>query len=151
MPPIIVSDASCLILYSNIGEFELLRKVFGQITITEIVSNEFKQPLPGWVQISNPKGHLHFQLKDRLDYGEATSISLAAEIKGSLLIIDELKGRRIAKDLNIRITGSLGILVAAKNLGIIESVKPVLRKIKQTNFRFSDKLLQKVLIRAKEE
>lgn len=151
MPQIIVSDASCLILYSNIGEIELLKELYKKITITEIVSKEFNQPLPDWIQICNPTGNLHFQLINLLDLGDATSISLAAEFTGSLLIIDELKGRRIAKNLNISISGSLGILVNAKRKGIIDSVKPILLKISQTNFRFSDKLLKKVLVLAKEE
>ena len=150
MPPIIVSDASCLILYSKIVDFLILKKVFKQITITESVSKEFNQPLPCWVQVRNPVGDFHLRLLNQLDYGEATSISLASEFENSLLIIDELKGRKIAKELNINITGSLGILVAAKNKGIIDSVKPILLKVRQTNFRLSDKLIEMVLLRSGE-
>ncbi len=56
----------------------------------------------------NPTTNLHLGLQGFIDPGEATSISLAAEFKGSLLIIDEQKGRKVAKELGIAISGSLG-------------------------------------------
>lgn len=151
MQKIIVSDASCLILFYKIGELELLQKVFGQIIITEIVSKEFKRPVPGWIQIINPSTNLHLGLQVFLDPGEATSISLALEFKESLLIIDESKGRKIAKELGVRISGSLGVLVIAKNKGIIDSIKPIIERIKQTNFWLSDRLIKKVLQHVNEE
>lgn len=151
MQKIIVSDTSCLILFYKIGELELLRKVFGEIIITETVSKEFKRAIPKWIQIINPSTNLHFGLQGFLDPGEATSISLAVEYKGSLLIIDESKGRRVAKELGIAISGSLGILVTAKKRGIIDSVKPIIERITQTNFRLSDKLIRKVLQHVNEE
>lgn len=145
MPIVIVSDISCLILFYKIGELELLHKIYGQIVITETVSQEFTKPLPDWVLVQNPKTNIHQGLMSFLDAGEATSIALAAELSDSLLIIDESKGRRVAKELGIEITGSLGTLVAAKNKGIIQSMKPILDRIKQTNFRISDELLKKIL------
>ena len=151
MQKIIVSDTSCLILFHKIGELELLQKVFGEIIITETVYREFKRPIPKWIQVLNPSTNLHFGLQGFLDPGEATSISLATEFKGSLLIIDESKGRKVAKEFGIAISGSLGVLVTAKNRGVIDSVKPIIEKITQTNFRLSDKLIKKVLQHFSEE
>ena len=73
--------------------------------------------------------------------------ALALEKESCLLIIDEYKGRREAKLLNINCTGTLGILIIAKEKGIIESVSHVLDQIKQTNFRISDELIQETLKR----
>jgi predicted nucleic acid-binding protein len=56
------------------------------------------------------------------------------------LIIDDLKGRRFAQKTGIAITGTLGILVEAKIAGIIPAVRPLLLKIRETNFRISTKL-----------
>ena len=151
MPTVIVSDTSCLILFYKIGELELLNKIYGQIVITETVSKEFKKPLPDWIQVQNPITNLHQGLMSFLDAGEATSIALAAELSDCLLIIDESKGRRVAKEMGIGITGSLGSLIAAKQKGIIHSVKPILDKIKQTNFRISDDLVNKILHLANEK
>lgn len=86
-----------------------------------------------------------------IDPGEATSIALAAELKESLLIIGDLKERKVATELGIHITGSLGVLLTAKNKGAIDSVKPIIEKRKETNFRMSDYLIEKVLELAKEQ
>lgn len=115
MQKVIVSDTGCLILFYKIDELELLQKVFGHIIITEtVVSKEFKRPVPKWIQVINPSTNLHVGLQGFLDPGEATSTSLATEFKGSLLIIDEKKGRKVAKELGLAISGSLGVLVTAK-------------------------------------
>jgi predicted nucleic acid-binding protein len=151
MPAAIVSDTSCLILFYKIGEMDLLHKVYGQIIITGTVSHEFKRPLPDWIAVQDPKTNLHQGLISFLDTGEATSIALALELSDALLIIDESKGRRVAKELGIQITGSLGIIIAAKEKGIIQSVKPTINKIKETNFRLSDDLLNRILRLANEK
>lgn len=151
MQKIIVSDTSCLILFYKIGQFELLKKVFGQIIITETVLSEFKRPVPEWIRVLKPVKNLHLGLQGFLDPGEAASIALATEFKECLLIIDEIKGRKVARELGIAISGSLGVLVIAKNKGIINSIKPVIERIKQTNFRLSDELIRKVLLSVNEE
>lgn len=151
MQKIIVADTSCLILYYKIGEIELLRKLFGNILITETVAKEFNSPIPPWIHIKNPVSNLQRVLQEKLDPGEATSISLAAELEESLLIIDESKGRKMARTLGLTITGSLGILVAAKKRGIITHVKPILEKITQTNFRITEELIIKILHQTQED
>lgn len=150
MQKIIVSDTSCLILFYKIGEFELLHKVFGQIIITETIFKEFNRPIPDWIHVLNPSTNLHIGLKSFLDAGEASAISLASEFKDSILIIDELKGRKIAKELGLKITGSIGVLLTAKNKGIISLIKPLLEKIRETNFRLSDELIKTTLFHANE-
>lgn len=75
-----------------------------------------------------------------LDKGEASAIALAMEEAECLLIIDELKGCKIAKQLGLAITGTLGLIIEAKSSGYIALVRPLLDKIKQTNFRLSEQL-----------
>lgn len=150
MHSVIVSDTSCLILLSKIGELELLEKVFGKITITEAVKSEFKDPLPEWITIINPSSNLHKGLEFILDPGEASSIGLAVELKDCLLIIDESKGRKISRELGVNVTGTLGVLLTAKQKGIITSLKPIIIKINTTNFRLSENLIGEVLFMANE-
>jgi len=145
MPNVIVSDTSCLILFYKIGELDLLKKLFGKLQITDIVLKEFNQPIPDWIEVVLLKTDVHKGLSGYLDPGEATSIALASEYEESLLIIDEIKGRKAAKELDIQITGSLGVLIAAKNKGHIEAVKPIINNIQKTNFRISEKLIEPVL------
>lgn len=145
MPSVIVSDTSCLILFYKIGELDLLKKLYGKLHITDTVLKEFNQPVPNWIEIVQLKTDVHKGLSGYLDAGEATSIAFALEHGGSLLIIDEIKGRKAAKEMGIPVTGSLGVLIASKNKGLLKAVKPIIEKIQKTNFRISEKLIERVL------
>ena len=57
-----------------------------------------------------------------------------------ILIVDDFKARKLAASLGIDIIGSIGILVKAKNEGVIVSVKPFFERIRNTDFRISDDL-----------
>lgn len=89
-------------------------------------------------------------MKLLLDSGESSSIALCLEKKNCLLIIDERKGRKVAQDLDIPIIGTLGILLEAKNLGLVYSLRPLLEEVLKTNFRISKQLLNVVLEQANE-
>ena len=78
-----------------------------------------------------------------MDKGEAEVMALGVEKKDSVLILDDKKARMIAKEaLDLKITGTLGILIKAKQQGLIPSLKEVLTKLEKSNFRIS-KVLQK--------
>ncbi|ADB36125.1 DUF3368 domain-containing protein [Spirosoma linguale] len=146
MQATIISDTSCLILLDKIGELSLLHAVFGEIVTTQFVADEFGEALPDWISIQNPTNKSsQLVLETTLDKGEASAIALAMETGNSLLIIDEAKGRKIAKQLGLAITGTLGVLAQAKLNGHIPFLKPLLGKIQQTNFRISEQLVREVL------
>lgn len=65
------------------------------------------------------------KLRNELDEGEADAITIACEIGADLLLIDEALGRKIAHQEGLRITGILGVLLDAKNQGLISHVKPL--------------------------
>ena len=147
----IISDASCLILFDKIGELELLHKLYGTIITTEEVAMEFGNPLPSWLEIKQPVNKNYQSIIEAsLDRGEASAIALAIEYEECLLIIDDLKGRKFAYKLRIAIIGTLGIILDAKLAGIIPSVNQLLIKIKQTNFRLTERLELWILNRAGE-
>jgi predicted nucleic acid-binding protein len=151
MPKAIIADTSCIILLDKIGELNLLHKLFGTIITTADVAKEFGPPLPEWVDIIEPHDKNYQSIiENTLDRGEASAIALALELPDSLLIIDELKGRKFAIQLGIKITGTIGIIVEAKNAGIINAVKPLITKIKKTNFRISEELEKQILDKAGE-
>ena len=151
MRKIILSDTSCLIILEKIGELELLHTVFGEIVITGEVANEYGLPLPRWISVQNPRDKNYQQiLEASVDKGEASAIALAVELENCLLIIDDLKGRNLAEQLGIKITGTFGLIIEAKLSGHIESVKPLLTKIKQTDFRLSKDIERKILLKANE-
>lgn len=150
MPNVIVSDTSCLILFHKIGELDLLNKLYGKLFITDVVFKEFNQPIPNWIEIVQLNTDVDKGLSGYLDAGEATSIALALEHEGSLLIIDENKGRKAAKEMGISVTGSLGVLITAKSKGHLKSVKPIIEKIQRTNFRISENLIERAIEKANE-
>ncbi|CAN5659009.1 hypothetical protein BH11BAC5_BH11BAC5_31420 [soil metagenome] len=147
----IISDTSCLILLDKIGELAILNKLFGTIITTAEVASEFGQPLPHWIEIRKPSDK-NYQaiIEASVDKGEASAIALAIELNDCLLIIDDLKGRKFANQIGLTIIGTIGVIVDAKLTGIITSVKPILAKIKLTNFRITEQLEAIILKRSGE-
>lgn len=76
-------------------------------------------------------------LELQLDKGEASAIALALEFKYSILIIDDNKARKIAEQLGLTITGTLGVIIRAKQKGIIDSVLSIVERLKSSGFRIS--------------
>jgi len=151
MQKAIISDTSCLILLDKIGELELLHKLFGTIITTTEVANEYGNHLPQWVELKEPNDkNCQAIIEASVDRGEASAIALALEFEDCLLIIDDLKGRKFATGLGLKITGTLGIIIEAKLAGYIASVKPILAKIKETNFRLTDTIEMILLLKAEE-
>ena len=147
----IISDTSCLIILDKIGELKILNKLFGVITTTSEVANEYGQELPSWFEIREPSDRNYQSIIEAsVDKGEASAIALAVELDDCLLIIDDLKGRKLAHELGLTIIGTIGVIIDAKLTGIIPSIKTILSKIKQTNFRISEELEILILKRAGE-
>ena len=146
MEKVIVADASCLIVLEKIGELGLLKEVFTSIAITKEVSQEFGLPLPDWIEVVEVSDKSRIaMLSLLLDKGEASSIALCLERTNPLLIVDEKKGRAIAKDLGLRIIGTLGVLMEAKRMGVVSDLRGLVEKLIDTDFRVSPALLQAIL------
>ncbi|GHT12802.1 DUF3368 domain-containing protein [Bacteroidia bacterium] len=151
MSKTIISDTSCFIVLAKIGQLELLQQLFGNVVTTPEIAEEFGEVLPNWVEIVAVKDKYKQQLFEvQVDKGESSAMALSLEIANSLLIIDDYKARKLARNLKINYTGTLGIIILSKQKGIISSIKPVLEKIKETNFRISAELEIQALIAAAE-
>ncbi len=134
----IISDTSCFIILTNIGELELLRKVYGQIVTTPDIASEYGETLPEWIEIVAVKDKYRQQLLEmQIDKGESSAIALALETPDSTIILDDYKARKIADQLGLIFTGTIGVIIKAKLTGVIPSIKPLIEKIKQTDFRLS--------------
>lgn len=64
-------------------------------------------------------------LQETLDPGESSAIALSLEYENATLLMDELRGRKVARQLGLNVTGTLGVIAQAKISGIIPSVKPI--------------------------
>lgn len=147
----IISDTSCFIILANIGELEILHKVYGQIVTTVDIATEYGEVLPKWVEVVTVKDKYRQQLLEmQIDKGESSAIALALETPDSTIILDDYKARRIARQLGLIFTGTIGVIIKAKLNGAIPSIKPLLEKIKQTDFRLSTEIELQALKEANE-
>ena len=107
MEKIVIADTRCIILFENIGALNLLKKLFNEILITKEVATEYGMELPDWIKIKSPSEKIFQEIsKMNLDKGEASAIALALDIENSILIIDDLKGRKIVEKLGLNFIGS---------------------------------------------
>lgn len=146
MHEIVISDTSCLILFDKIGELDLLRKVYDSVSTTPEVAQEFSEELPDWIKIDCVKDKKYQEfLETQVDRGEASAIALAKEMESSLLLLDDLKARKLASKLNLKFTGTLGVIHKAKQIGVLEKVKPIIEKLQATDFRISENIIAELL------
>ena len=143
---LVIADFSSLIAFVAIGELDLLVKLYHKVINTDVVRQEIHADLPNWIEVSSNYDLTQFQiLQLELDPGEASAIALALENPGSKLIIDEFKGRSVAKRLGLSVTGTTGIIIKAKEQGLIISGREMLVKLKIHGFCLSDKLKKQII------
>ena len=149
---IVIADTSCFILLDKIDELELLKRLFDEIATTKEIVQEFGKELPDWIKIESAKDRKYqTALALEVDEGEASAIALSTEKVDALLILDDLQARRLAEKLGLHYTGTLGMIARARKEGVIESVKPIIEKIRNTNFRFSEEVFTTIIRIAGEE
>ncbi|MCG8513087.1 MAG: DUF3368 domain-containing protein [Halanaerobiales bacterium] len=144
--PKVISNTSCLIVLDNIDMLGILKELYGSIIITKEVSEEFCRTIPDWIDVREVNDQKYLELlKNFVDLGEASTIALSVEIDNSITILDDLKARKLAKKLNIKMTGTLGVIINAKKRNKISCTKEVLTKIKDAGFRVSKELENEIL------
>jgi uncharacterized protein len=124
---IIVSDTSPLSALITVNQADLLRLIFGEVIIPNTVRSEllrFHASLPEWLRV---QAAADVELVDRhcevVDRGEAEAIVLAKEVGADYILIDERRGRRLAREQGLRIIGLLGIVLLAKRRSLIPSAR----------------------------
>jgi predicted nucleic acid-binding protein len=160
----IVSNTSPITNLAAIEQLDLLQQLYTQIIIPQAVYRELTNipyPVPGtievqtlpWIQTQSVSNRDRVvQLLTELDEGEAEAITLALEINAERVLIDENEGRAVASGLGLNVTGVLGILLIAKNQGLIQFIKPSLDSlIIRAGFRVRDSLYTTILETAGEK
>lgn len=137
----VIADTSCLIVLNRTNLIHILRDLYGNIIVTDEVASEYGNALPQWVRVENVKNRNALKLISTfLDLGEASSCALALETDNSIIIIDDLKGRKIAVRLGLKITGTLGVVLRAKERKMIGSLKNVVEQLRNEGFHISEDL-----------
>ena len=145
LPSIVISDTSGLILLTKINQLSLLPQLFHTCYLTPTVAAEYRQPLPGWLQIRTPVGHLPADLLTRaIHAGEYSALVLAQEIPGSLLLLDDAPARQLARQLELPFTGTAGLLVPAKKQGFILAVRPLIIELRAVGMWLTDEVAERI-------
>lgn len=155
---IVVSDTSTLINLAWLNRFALLQQLYGSLLIPSAVWQEAVEKgigQPGseeiksanWIQVVEVQNTpLVTALQQDLDAGEAEAIALAIEQNADLVLMDERLGRATASRFGLSYIGLIGVLVVAKQKGLLTTLKPDLDKLRRVaGFYISDPLYYRVL------
>lgn len=163
---VVVSDTSPISYLVLIGSEKVIPELYGEVVVPEAVHRELIHPRgpdvvrkrilgsPAWVKVeatgsggverrSGKEQHRDLQ---ELDSGEREAIVLAMREEAGLLLIDERAGRTAAKKRGVTVTGTLGVLGAAAQKGLIDPARAV-RDLRETSFRASSDLYRWLLDR----
>jgi uncharacterized protein len=146
--PVFVSNSSPLIAFDQLGALDLLRQVTNALSVPSAVRQEVFGilPMPSWVTeraVSYPLSPRILQT--RLGLGESEAIALALEMLPCYLIADDLAARRAAQALKIPVVGTVGLLILAKQRGLLDLIKPSLDALIETDFRISKDIYRRAL------
>ena len=155
----VAADASSLIGLAMVGQFGLLRRVFGRVDVTDAVRGEVCSGanLPGaaelgtavedgWIAVVPVEADPQFA---DLGDGEASTLAYASEV-GALVLMDDQAARSRATEQGLEVMGVGGVLLAAKRRGFVAEIRPLIEKLRTGGFRLSDAVVRVLLGEAKE-
>lgn len=161
MSQVVVADAGPLIGLARIDRFPLLTALYGSVLVPEAVLAELHadSDRPGSRVLSGALGSGVIQSRPLadgceaelarlclvLDGGEASAILLAEQVDCRFLLIDERRGREIARRRGVVVVGLAGVLLAAKHAGLLEHVGPALADLSRQGYRLANALVAEVL------
>lgn len=155
----VVANTTPIIALADIGQLDLLRQLYGEIIIPtavldEIISEPARSKVgeSGWIiveSVSNAEQKRLF--KSRLHEGEVEVMLLAQEQHADLVIIDDNAAKKTAKFLGINVTGTMGILIRAKQNGLIDEVKPLIEELLDKGLYIGQEVVDMVLEAADEK
>lgn len=150
---IIIADTGALISLIHTKQLDLIETIFGDFFIPNAVwkeLNDYKNPDFDRVRLAELKSKIYnIQSKNHLDlimdFGESEAILLYEEIQADYLLIDDKKARMIAESLGVNCIGTIGLLIRAKQAGLLSSLKPIFEKLLDSQRYFSKNFLNSIL------
>jgi predicted nucleic acid-binding protein len=150
----VVSNSSPLIALTQIGRLNLLQQLHPLVLIPPAVAREVEPTipaLPGWVVVQ-PLAHPRrpHTVSGSIGPGEQEVISLGLELRAERLILDEQPARRLATSLGLRVIGTVGLLLAAKDRGFLDKIRPELDRLLEVRFFMDQELYDRAIGQAGE-
>ncbi len=142
----VIVDTSPLQYLHQLDLLDLLPDLYGKVLIPESVVREIAAghslgvALPelktlGWIEVRRVSGLSVLPLVSDLGAGEREVLALALEAANPLVVLDDALARRVAKRLELNLTGTLGLLLKAKQIGRIARLEPLLDRLEDLRFR----------------
>ena len=150
---LVVSNSSPLIALEKIGQLGLLEKLFTSVVVPPAVVREVGLSVgwPGWLRLQSLAQPAGQSVSGRgLGPGELETIALALQLHAGRVILDDRAARHLAQNLGLPVTGTLGLLLAAKRRGFSSAVRPSLEALVKAGFFIAPNLYQRVLADASE-
>ncbi len=151
----IISNTTPILSLLKIDKLDLLKELYGKVIVPLAVYQEIEKGKEkpyykdltslDWIEIQNIKNLNTIEYLIDLDDGEAEVLILAKETNADLVILDEIMGRRYAKQLELNLTGTIGVLLKAKEKGLILSIKNLMTELENKGTWLNPKLISKVL------
>ena len=147
---LVIADTGPINYLILIGHIDLLPRLFERVVLPAAVHAELCNSLappavqrwiadcPAWLEITDTPAPV---LAAGMHRGEAAAIALAATLHADLLLIDDRRGARAAKQQGLRTTGTLGLLDIAAERGMVDFAGAI-RALESTTFRRPEALLQ---------
>lgn len=146
--PEIICNTSPLQYLHQIGVLYILPALVRTVTVPPAVQEELNTgrnlglSLPDlqsldWIVVRGPSSPVTLSLVTDLGSGEREVLALALETPDSVCVLDDALARQVARTLQLRITGTLGVLIDAKRAGIIPTVRPLLDQLQSFGFRLA--------------
>lgn len=153
----IVCNTSPLILLAKIGRLDLLTRLYGEVFIPSSVLSEVeagpgKEPEQIRALLESGKSQLHQASRRALEMvpadlgpGERETIALALATKVDLVILDDQQGRRVARERALLVTGTVGVLIEARERGLIPSVRHELDRLIEAGMWIDEVFYHRIL------
>ncbi|MBL8112679.1 MAG: DUF3368 domain-containing protein [Acidobacteria bacterium] len=150
-PDLIVVNTGPLIALGRIDGFDIVRRLPFRFLVPLEVAAEIERgsrkgypvSVPSWVEIAESSAPA--RRHPFLDAGEAAVLQLAIERGIPEVCIDEWRGRRAALASGLRVTGSLGLLGRAKQLGLIPLVSAYVSRLTDAGIHYHPELVRRFL------
>lgn len=152
----VISNSGPLIALAGIGRLEILRAVYSSIAVPPAVVREVMEAgegrvgasalaEAGWIERAELASEPDAFLRAELGAGEAEAIALALRRGTRLVLLDERRARRVAElAYGLRVRGTVGTLAAARRLGVVPEVRPLLRAMQGNGYYLADELVERV-------
>jgi predicted nucleic acid-binding protein len=157
---LVVADTSALVALAACDALPFLDQLFQDVRVPPAVLRECT--VPGKAQVERLEDYLHgkvfeVDLKEfviavaGLGQGELEAMALCKRLQADRMLVDDYRARKVAHLNGIEVIGSLGVLMRAKEAGLVSEIRPFVKAIQSAGIRYGEQLVSEALSLAGEQ